>query len=72
MRAALTDKQSDDVAVMSGPDFSSLFFPFFLPSRTSQSVVTPFSLQPWALLTQKSVTPHTGDVSAAITIHEVA
>lgn len=37
MRAALTDKQSYDAAVMSGPDFSSLFFPL-LPAFQDVSV----------------------------------
>lgn len=59
MKAALTDKQSYDAAFMSG----LAFFPpppFFLPPECLSQLSVLFP-QPWALLTQESVTPHTGE-----------
>lgn len=55
---ALTDKQSYDAAFMSGLDF------FLLHSWTSPEYLSHLSVhspQPWALLTQKSVTSHMGE-----------
>lgn len=74
MKAALTDKQSYDVAFMSGLDFflSLSLLAFLPPSRMSQSVVSPFSLAMGPVDTGIRHSSHWGewDMLVAITIHE--